>query len=149
MRNQECHHHGEQPDPQLVFEHLITQLQAAVSQSINGVTLRGSLPVPIVTGNAGISKPQGSGSRGRIMSIEVRETTTTNPVVVRVWDGDVANGQLLITLPLAAGAGTQRTYPGTSFINGLTVQVTAADGITAPTGAIEGTLCLGAAAEGS
>jgi hypothetical protein len=148
MRNQECHHHGE-PDPQLVFEHLITQLQAAVSQSINGVTLRGSLPVPIGSGSGGTIKPQGSGSRGRIMAIEVRETTTTNPVVVRVWDGEIANGQLLITLPLAAGAGTQRTYPGTSYINGLTVQVTGADGVSAPTGAIEGLLCIGAAAEGS
>jgi len=150
MRNQECHHHhGEQPDPQLVFEHLITQLQAAVSQSINGVTLRGSLPVPIMTGTTGVTKVQGSGSRGRIMSIELRETTTTAPVVVRVWDGDVGNGQLLITVPLVAGAGAQRTYPGTSFINGLTVQVTAADGVSAPAGAIEGILCLGAAAEGS
>lgn len=148
MRNHECHHGGD-PDPQLVFEHLITELQAAVSQSINGVTLRGSLPVTIGTGNGGTSKPQGSGARGRIMSIEVRETSTTNPVVVRLFDGDVVNGQLLITIPLAAGAGAQRTYPGTSFINGLTVQVTAADGVSAPVGAIEGILCIGAAAEGS
>lgn len=147
MRNHECHH-GE-PDPQLVFEHLITELQAAVSQSINGVTLRGSLPVTIGTGTSGTSKPQGSGSRGRLMSIEIRETTTTNPVVVRIYDGEVANTQLLITIPLASGAGVQRTYPGISFINGLTVQVTGADGVSAPTGAIEGVLCIGAAAEGS
>ena len=149
MRNQECRHHGDQPDPQLVFEHLITELQAAVSQSINGVTLRGSLPVPIGGASQGTLKPQGSGSRGRIMSIEIRETTTTNPVLIRIYDGEQANGQLLITIPLTASAGAQRTYPGISYTSGLTVVTTALDGVSAPLGAFEGVLCIGAAAEGS
>ena len=148
MRNQECHH-GEQPDPQLVFEHLITQLQAAVSQSINGVTLRGSLPVQIGGAVQGTAKPQGNGSRGRLMAIEVRETTTTGPVLIRIYDGEQANGQLLITIPLTAGAGAQRAYPGISYINGLTIVTTALDGTSPPTGAFEGVLCIGAAAEGS
>lgn len=147
MRNQECHHHGgEGPDPQLVFEHLISQLQAAVSQSINGITLRGSLPVPI--GAGGTAKPVGGGTAGRLMAIEVRETTTTNPVLVRIYDGEQANARLLVTIPVASGAGVQRTYPGISFISGLTVVTTALDG-TAPLGAFEGVLCIGAAAEGS
>ena len=148
---QECQHHhgGESADPQLVFEHLITQLQAAVSQSINGITLRGSLPVPIGTAPQGTSKPVGGGTAGRLMSIEVRETTTTNPVLVRVYDGEQANGRLLATIPLTQGAGVQRTYPGVSFISGLTVVQTALDGTSAPLGAAEGVLCIGAAAEGS
>lgn len=148
MRNQECHHH-DGPDPQLVFEHLITQLQAAVSQSINGITLRGSLPVPIAAASQGTLKPVGGGTAGRLMSLEVRETTTTNPVLVRVYDGEQSNGRLLATIPLAAGAGAQRTYPGVSFISGLTVVLTALDGTSAPLGGCEGVLCIGAAAEGS
>lgn len=144
MRN-ECHHHGE-PEPQLVFEHLITQLQAAVSQSLNGITLRGSLPIPF--GGVAV-KPVGSGTPGRVMSIEVRETTTTNPVLIRFYDGPQTDGRLVATIPLAAGAGVQRTYPGVSFINGLTLVQTALDGTSAPLGACEGVLCIGAAAEGS
>lgn len=150
MRTQECHHHhGEQPDPQLVFEHLITQLQAAVSQSINGITLRGSLPVPIGSASQGTLKPAGGGTVGRLMAIEVRETTTTSPVLVRVYDGEASNGRLLATIPLAAGAGSQRTYPGISFISGLTIVLTALDGTSPALGACEGVLCVGAAAEGS
>lgn len=144
MRAHECHHHT--PDPQMTFEHLVTQLQAAVSQSINGVTLRGSLPAPF--GGSAV-KPVGSGTPGRIMSIEARETTTTNPIVIRFYDGPSTDGRLLATIPLAAGAGTQRTYPGTSFTNGLTVVFNAADGVSAPLGICEGVVCIGAAAEGS
>lgn len=150
MRNQECHHHGgEGPDPQLVFEHLISQLQAAVSQSINGITLRGSLPVPIGSAPQGTTKPVGGGTAGRLMAIEVRETTTTNPVLVRIYDGEQTNGRLLVTIPVGNGAGVQRTYPGISFISGLTVVATALDGTSAPVGAFEGVVCIGAAAEGS
>lgn len=149
MRHQECQHHhsGEPADPQLVFEHLITQLQAAVSQSINGVTLRGSLPIPIGGASQGTSKPQGGGTHGRIMGIEVREVTGTNPILVRVFDGELADGRLLATIPLAAGTGSQRTYPGISFINGLTVVLSALDGASPPLGTCEGVLCIGAAAE--
>jgi hypothetical protein len=147
MRHPECHHH--EADPQLTFEHLITQLQAAVSQSINGITLRGSLPVPIASASQGTLKPVGGGTAGRLMGIEVRETTTTGTVLIRVYDGEQANGRLLATIPLAAGAGAQRTYPGISFISGLTVVLTALDGVSVPTGAAEGVLCVGAAAEGS
>lgn len=142
----ECHHHSSEPDPQLVFEHLITQLQAAVSQSLNGITLRGSLPV--LFGGAAV-KPVGSGTPGRLMSIEARETTTTNPILIRLYDGPQADGRLVATIPLAAGAGVQRTYPGVSFINGLTVVQTALDGVSVPLGVCEGVLCIGAAAEGS
>lgn len=149
MRNQECHHHHEGPDPQLVFEHLITQLQAAVSQSINGITLRGSLPVPIASASQGTLKPVGGGTAGRLMAIEVRETTTTNPVLLRVYDGEQANGRLLATIPLTAASGAQRVYPGISFISGLTVVLTALDGTSPAVGACEGVLCVGAAAEGS
>lgn len=147
MRHQECQHHHDGPDPQLVFEHLITQLQAAVSQSINGVTLRGSLPIPIGGASQGTSKPQGAGAHGRIMGIEVREASTTNPILVRIFDGELSDGRLLVTIPLAAGAGTQRTYPGISYINGLTVVLSALDGASPPLGTCEGVLCIGAAAE--
>lgn len=141
----ECHHH-DGPDPQMVFEHLITELQAAVSQSLNGITLRGSLPVPF--GGSAV-KPVGSGTPGRLMSIEARETTTTNPILIRLYDGPQSDGRLVATIPLAAGAGVQRNYPGTSFINGLVLVQTALDGTSVPTGACEGVLCIGAAAEGS
>jgi hypothetical protein len=144
MRHPECHHH--EADPQLTFEHLITELQAAVSQSINGITLRGSLPAPF--GGVAV-KPVGSGTPGRLMSIEVRETTTTGPILIRFYDGPQTDNRLVATIPLAAGAGVQRTYPGVSFINGLTLVQTALDGVSAPTGACEGVLCIGAAAEGS
>lgn len=142
----------DQPSPQLVFEHLITQLQAAVSQSINGVTLRGSLPLPFTSASATAtnqSKLIGSAAPGRLMGIEVRETSTTNPILVRLYDGDPSNGILVAAIPLTAGASVQRTYPGRSFVNGLTAKYTALDGLAAPVGVCEGTADIGAAAEGS
>lgn len=144
-------HNDPQPKggQELSFEYLITQLQAAVSQSINGVTLRGSLARPIGSVPPASLKPVGSGTPGRLMSVEVRETTTTNPILVRLYDGDQDPDRLLCTIPLAAGAGSLRNYPGVSFTRGITVALTALDGVSVPLGACEGVVYIGAAAEGS
>lgn len=153
MKRHECDHphpHDVPGGPQLQFEYLISQLQAAVSQSINGVTLRGSLPVAIGTAaSQGTLKPVSSGTPGRLMAIEVREATLTNPLLVRIFDGEMANGRLLVTIPLAGGGTAQRAYPGISFTSGLTVCLTALDGVSPPLGTLEGVVCIGAAAEGS
>lgn len=133
----------------LSFEHLITQLQAAVSQSLNGVTLRGSLARPIGSVPPASMKPVGSGTPGRLMAVEVRETTTTNPILVRLYDGPQDGDRLMATIPLASGTGTMRTYPGASFTNGITVVLTALDGTSAPLGACEGVVYIGAGAESS
>lgn len=141
------HHHNEETAPAgLSFEHMLTQLQAAVSQTLNGTLLYGALPKPFNSTHGNTIKIVGGGSPGRLVSVEAWETSGANPILIRVYDGpEPVADKMIATIPLAAGANTKRDYPGLSYVNGLTVVVTSQDGVSNPSGTCEGIVGIGAA----
>lgn len=134
----------------LDFQKLITELQAAVSQSVNGVMLRGNLPRPFQSGHGNAINLVGSGTPGRLVGLEAWETSGANGILLRFYDGPAAVGdgytdKLIAAIPLSANANTNREYQQVSFINGLTLVLTALDGVSNPSGTVEGVVTIGAA----
>ena len=149
------HQHQHSETPELELMRVIQQLQANLADSVNGVTLRGALPVPVggpVGGanNGATLRPLANGA-GRLVGWSIRESSLVGPVLVRFFDGPDANGRLIDAVPLASGAAaapgsTSRVWygpGGLSLTAGLFIQLTALDGVSAAVGAIEGDVFLG------
>ncbi|MFC8717782.1 hypothetical protein [Kitasatospora sp. NPDC057198] len=113
----------------------LSQLQADLAESINGVAIRAARPVPI--GSAPGSSARPLSSPGRVVGWSVRETAGA-AAVVRLWDGRDAGGQLLAAISLAA-SGAQTIMPTGGGIN-----VSDALFVEVVSGAVEGVLYLGA-----
>lgn len=154
MREQHHEHAAHSETPELQLMRVIQQLQANLADSVNGITLRGALPVPIggpVGGQSqAMSRPLSNGA-GRLVGYSLRESSLTAPILIRLYDGPDANGRLVDTIPLASGVAASSDSKarvwygpgGLSLTAGLYVQLTALDGVSAPLGAVEGDVFLG------
>ncbi|MEV4557784.1 hypothetical protein AB0K51_12380 [Kitasatospora sp. NPDC049285] len=120
--------------PEVEYIRWLSQLQADLAQSINGVALRAARPVAIGVAPNGSQRPLSSA--GRIVGWSVRETTGA-AAVVRLWDGREAGGQLLgvIAFPAGAAANVMPSGGGINVSDALFVEVV--------TGTVEGVLYLG------
>lgn len=145
-------HHNQRETVELMdYQKLITELQAAVSTSLNGVMLRGNLPKPFVSGHGNAIKLVGSGTPGRLVGVEAWETSGANPILLRFFDGEPIGqvgvsyqlDNLIATIPLLANGSAQRQYSNISFTKGLTLVLTSTDGASNPNGTVEGVALIG------
>lgn len=126
----------------------IAGLHAAMSglhesvRTLNAIQQLGATPRPIRANQSGPL----STSAGRLAGYSLRETSGTDAAVIRLRDGEDTSddGNILITLALAAGASADRWLMplGVSFTAGLFAEIVS--------GAVEGTaFILGAQLAGT
>ena len=118
----------------LELERIRTELMAGLQLSRGAVPLQGA-EARQLTDSAG-NGVRVSTSAGRLVGFSLRETTTTDPALVRLLDGP--DGEPLALIRLAPGESVRDWYgpTGVSFIYGLFTQVVS--------GAVEGVAYLGA-----
>jgi hypothetical protein len=111
----------------------LSQLQADLSESINGVALRAARPVSVGTGGG----PRPLSSPGRIVGWSLKETTGAAGAYLRIWDGrEAGGGQLLACISVAQGITTNHSTPGG-------INVSDAVYVEVVSGAVEGVIYLG------
>lgn len=102
---------------------IVAQLRGEIS-TLNGVQQLGANPRPIVNSQS----MRLSTSAGRLAGYSIRESAAAPAAaLVRIRDGFDATGDLLVTIPLLAGAGAHEWLlpGGISFGYGLFVEVAA------------------------
>lgn len=134
---------------------LLAGLMADLSESMNGLTLRGARAIPVGTAPNGTLRPLSSGAAGRLVGWSLRESSGTAGVLVRIFDGHDANGTLLATIPLAAAtvsvADAEKSlgslpHGGVSITDGCIIVLSDPVNVSNPaTGTIEGSVWIGAA----
>lgn len=108
------------------------ELTAALSQSLNGVYLRGSRPVPVSTHPAAGTGPatvygtqQISGSAGRLTGWTFRvPVSAPGAAHVDLYDGRDNTGQLVGTATILAGQSEKFQHHGIAFVYGLYADIT-------------------------
>lgn len=108
------------------------ELAAAVSQSLNGVYLRGSRPVQVSTHPAAGTGPatsqgtqQISGSAGRCTGWTFRvPISAPGAAHVDLYDGRDNTGQLVGSVTCLAGGSVQFEHHGIAFVYGLYADIT-------------------------
>lgn len=112
----------------------LSQMQADLAESLNGVALRAARPVSVGTGGT----PRPLSSPGRIVGWSLKETSGAAAAYVRVWDSrEAGSGQLLACIALAQGTSVNHSTPGAG------INVSDAVCVEVVTGAVEGVLYLG------
>lgn len=128
----------EQPSAELAAQIDYTrwgaELAAAVSQTLNGVYLRGSKPVPVCTHPAAPATPatlygtqQISGSAGRLTGWTFRvPASAPGAAHVDLYDGRDNTGQLVSSVTVLAGQSDKYEHHGIAFVYGLYADITGA-----------------------
>lgn len=117
----------------------VAQMRADVAESVGGVMLRASRPVPLT-----VLPTILSGSPGRLVGWSVRETTGTNPYVIRLHNGDNSGADLVAAITGSQGTADNKWFGpgGISFTEGLYVELVTGAGLS---NSVEGVIFLGAA----
>jgi hypothetical protein len=110
------------------------ELTAALSQTLNGVFLRGSKPVPVSTHPVAPGVPatlygtqQISGSAGRLTGWTFRvPASAPGAAHVDLYDGRDNTGQLISSVTVLAGASNDYQHHGIGFVYGLYADITGA-----------------------
>lgn len=121
----------------------LQQMQTDLAETLGGVMLRGSRAVQV--GISDQATARASTSPGRLVGWSLRVPAfSTNPGVVKLHDGQDANGPVIAVINLPAGSSKTETlgHAGVSFQHGLFVEIVT--GGSVETG-IEGAVYLGAA----
>lgn len=119
------------------FMRFLNTMRTSLAQSLSGVMLRGSRAVQI--GTAEGATAQATNSPGRLVGWSIREAATVpGPALVRLLDGDPANGgKLVACIALTANQSVTKSFnPGPAVVQGLYVQIVS--------GVVEGSVWLGA-----
>ncbi|WP_367575277.1 hypothetical protein [Streptomyces griseoaurantiacus] len=120
----------------------LQQMQTDLAETLGGIMLRGARPVQI--GTADGATVRASTSPGRLVGWSLRVPAfSADPGVVRLRDGQDANGAVLAVVNVAAGKSeTVWLAPGgISFQYGLYVEIFSGTGLAS----VEGAVYLGAA----
>jgi hypothetical protein len=117
----------------------LSQMRADLAETVGGIMLRAARPVEV-----SVLPTLLSSSPGRLVGWSLRETSGTDPFVVRFRGGTDEGQPLIATAAAAAGTVDTQWLPGggISLTEGLFVELVAGDGLSAE---VEGTVYLGAA----
>lgn len=121
-----------EPAAGIDFTAWLENLRRDVSETVNGITLRGARAVQVGTG--GTQRP--TTAAGALVGFALCNTSAVTPAEVELRDGRDAGGNLLMTVTLAEGESTRDWFGpgGINLTEGLHVAVTS--------GAVEGTVFL-------
>jgi hypothetical protein len=125
-------HPSEDLGASIEFTRWGAELAAAVSQSLNGVYLRGSRAVPVSTHPVAGTGPatshgtqQISGSAGRLTGWTFRvPISAPGAAHVDLYDGRDRDGQLVGSATILAGASGCYQHHGIAFVYGLFADIT-------------------------
>lgn len=117
---------------QIAYTKWGAELTAALSQTLNGVYLRGSKPVPVSTHPAAGGGPattygtqQISGSAGRLTGWTFRvPVSAPGAAHVDFYDGRDNTGQLVGSVTILAGQSDKFQHHGIAFVYGLFADIT-------------------------
>lgn len=127
-------HPSDELQAQFDFVKWGAQLRADLSQSVNGVLLRGARAVPV--GSSASATKNATNNAGALVGFALRNTSASVSAVVLLRDGTTADAPVVVPITLAPDESI-RDWFGPSGVNlsfGLYVDVTA--------GAVDGTVFL-------
>ncbi len=115
------------------FTAWLENLRADVSETVNGIYLRGARAVPVGDAENAMTRP--TSAAGALMGFGIRETTGTDPAPVLLRDGG-PDGDIVVPITLGPGEDTHVWYGpgGINLTQGLYVDVIA--------GAVDGAVYL-------
>lgn len=110
----------------IAFTAWLENLRADVSQTVNGIYLRGARVVPVGTAQNAMTRP--TSAAGALMGFGLREVTGTDPAPLLLRDGG-PDGDVVVPITLASGEDAHAWFGpgGINLTEGLYVDVLAGE----------------------